>query len=226
MQRDEGCHVEGLGRKRDFIVATYRIETTGDWTTEIPTAAPCGPGCRLRAHDERERLTGPGHPLLVVKCTVHGAYFTVYPPGFLPFSRRPLVPRGQRWEETMFEAAIDAAKGERQSDIGEQGSWWSTQWRHILRLGLLLGLVGDDRVGQEAAQGLGIDLHLHLGARVAFGKGGFRRRGGAITKVLEAVRSAGADRLRRLLRTGFLTGFCGRCFWSDPRFGLTPVGAF
>ena len=223
MQRQEGCHVGGVGRKRDFIVAPYRLESTGGWTTEIPKAAPCGPGCRVRYHDHRERVTGIGHPLLVVRCVVHGRSFTVYPPGFTPYSRRRLVPRQDRWEATMFEAALDAAEGERWSDVGDQGGWWSTQRRHIARLGVLLGLAGDDRAGEEAAQALKVDLHVLFGARKAFGSKGFRHSGGAIVEVLDALLRAGSDVLRRLLRVGVVTGFCGRCFWSDARWGLRPV---
>jgi hypothetical protein len=163
---------------------------------------------------------------MVVKCVVHDRYFTVQPPGFVPHGRSRLVPRQGRWEATIFEAALDASEGERWSDVGEQCGWWSTQWRRLLRLGTLLGLVGDERSGEEAAQALGVDLHVHVEAREAFGLGGFRRRGGAIVKVLEAVRSAGADVRRRLLWAGFVTEWCGRCFFSDARFGVKPVGTF
>lgn len=216
----------GSGRKRDFIISSYRLEASGVWTTEVPRSAPCGPGCRVRYHDYRERVTGPRHPLLVVRCVVHEARFTVYPPGFTPYSRQRLVPREERWDSTQFEAALDATEGERWSDVGDRGGWWSTQWRHLLLLGALLGLVGDGRVGEKAAQALGVDLHLYVEAREAFALGGFRRRRGAIVEVLEAVRRAGGDVLRRLLRAGMVTGQLGRSFWSDARFGVVPVMTF
>lgn len=226
MQRREGCHNDDSGRRRDFIIAPYHLDEAGDWTTELPSAAPCGPGCDIRRHDDRERKTGPAHPLLVVRCYVHNRSFTVYPPGFTPFVRRGLVPRQKRCETTFFEAALDAADGERWSDSGGQGGWWTTQWRHIARLGELLGLGADGRVGERAAQALEVDLHLHIEAREAFGTGGFRRRGRAVVQVLEATRLVAGDVLRRLLRAGFETGFCGRSFWADPLWGLWPVVPF
>lgn len=126
----------------------------------------------------------------------------------------------------MFEPALDAAEGDRWSDCGAEGGLWSTQWRHIARLGVLVGLAGDSRDGEQAAQALGVDLHVHVGAREDFARSGFQGRGGAIMAVLTAVRDASADVLRRLLRAGAVTGYCGRCFWSDARFGVRPVGAF
>lgn len=226
MSHQGGLHCSDRGRNREFITAPYFLDETGDWTTEVPAAAPCGPGCRVRYHDFRDRKTGPKHPLLVVRCVVHKRSFTVYPTGFTPYSRRRLAPRVGRWVATIFEAALDAAQGERWSDWGDGGGWWSTQWRHLERLGVLLGLGVDDRVGERVARVLGVDLHVHIEAREAFGAGGFRRRGRALVRVLEAVLGAGSDVLRRLLRAGCATGFCGRSFWSDPRRGLSPVASF
>jgi len=228
MQRQQRCHSGNSGRKRDFIIAPYYLDEAGGWTTELPSAAPCGPGCGIRHHDSRERKTGPEHPLLVVRCIVHNRSFTIYPPGFTPYGRRRLVPRHQRWEATIFEAALDAGEGEgeRWSDTGQQGGWWSTQWRHLRRIGELFGLGGDGRLGERVAQLLRVDLHVHLEAREAFGAGGFRRRGRAVRQVLVAVRDAGGDVLRRLLRAGYAASLWGRGFWADPRWGLRPVMVF
>ena len=223
MQREEGCHGGHSRRNRDFIIAPYYLDEAGGWIAERPATAPCGPGCDIREHGSRERKTGPGHPLLVIRCVVHNRSFTIYPPGFTPYGRRRLVPRHQRWAATIFEAVLDASEGERWSDTGQQGGWWSTQWRHLERLGELLGLGGGDRVGERVAQVLGVALHVHIEARTAFGIGGFHRRGRAVRKVLKAVRDAGGDVLRRLLRAGYAAGQWGRGFWADPRWGLRPV---
>ena len=223
MQREEDCHGGHSRRNRDFIIAPYHLDEAGGWIAELPATAPCGPDCRIRRHDSRKRKTGPKHPLLVLRCVVHHRSFTVYPPGLMPFGRRRLVPRHQRWEATIFEAALDASEGERWSDTGQLGGWWSTQWRHLGRLGELLGLGGGDRLGERVAQQLGVDLHVHLEARGAYDARGFQRRGRAVRKVLEAVRVAGSDVLRRLLRAGYEAGLFGRGFWADPRWGLRPV---
>lgn len=226
MQHPGGCHGSGSGRKRDFIIGEYRVDGTGERTTELPRTAPCGPGCCIRHHDVRERVTGPGHPLLVVRCVVHGLSYTVYPPGFTPFGRHRLVPKQESWQATVFEAALDAAEGERWSDIGAEGGWWSTQWRHLVRLGVILGLSADEREGELAARALGVDLHVHVAGREAFGAGGYRRRGQGVAAVLAAVRHAGGDALRRLLHAGWVTGMWGRGFFVGCRWGLRPPAAF
>jgi hypothetical protein len=220
------CNNNNSGRKRDFIIGPYRLDEAGDWTTELPDRAPCGSGCNIRRHGERERKTGPGHPLLVIRCTVHEQSFTIYPPGFTPFARRCLISEHGRCEATAFKAALDAAEGERWSDFGGLRGWWSTQWRHIARLGELFGLSTTTRVSELVAKALGVDLHLHIEARAAFSSGGFRYRGRAVVGVLEAVRAAGGDVLRRHLRAGHSSGCFGRSFRADPRRGLVPVVPF
>jgi hypothetical protein len=154
---------------------------------------------------------------------VHKQSFTVYPPGYTPFARKRLVPRHERWEATIFEAALDAADGERWSDTGGQGGRWTTQWRHIARLGELLGLDADGRIAEIVAKALRVDLHVHAKAREKFCSGGFRNRGRAVVQVLEAALAAGAGMLWRLLRAGYMAGLCGRGFWANPRWGLKPM---
>jgi hypothetical protein len=48
--------------------------------------------CRLNKHAWRDRKTGPCVPLRVFYCWSHERYFTVYPMGHVPYSRKPVLP--------------------------------------------------------------------------------------------------------------------------------------
>ena len=221
-----GCHTSGTGRKRDFIVAPYSLRD-GDWEAELPRTCPCGDGCRVREHDRRNRVTGPRHPLIVVVCVTHKRYFTLYPPAYVPYGRRRLVPKQDCWKGTMFEAAADASdpNHERWSDIGEEKEWSSTQWRHIMRAGELLALSSPTELAEQAAMHLGVDLHVHERARQQYRAGDYRQRGRAVMMVLSPA-VCGEGRTRRLLRAGCISDWCGRSFFADQRVGLLPIASF
>jgi hypothetical protein len=223
------CHVLGIGRKRDFIFTRYDCDEHGEWVAKLPQTAPCGCGddCRIREHDIRPRRTGPGHPLVVIVCVVHGRYFTLYPVGYVPYGRKRLISEEKDDKETFFSAAFDAADGsERWSEIGNDGRWWSTQWRQILRAGELLGLGGDGRASERAAMHLGISLHVHVEACRQYGQKSFRQRGRAVIKTVQAVIAAGVGLLWRLLRAGYAAGCLGRSFYADLERRLIAVTSF
>ena len=226
MQRQGGCHSHGKGSKRDFIIAEYHRDGVGEWCAPIPASAPCGPGCRIKEHASRGRVTGPKHPLIVVICETHKQSFTLYPPGFLPYGRKRLVPQQSRWDATVFQAAVDAEEGERWSEIGGSEAWWPTQWRQIGWAGEVLGLRSSAEVGERVSRELGLSLHEHRDARSAFAQGGFRERGRVVMRVLRATVQAGGDVLRRLLRAGHLVGLFGRAFRWNTRGGLMPMVTF
>jgi len=78
---------------RPFVVAEYVEEEPGGvWRPVRVGECPFGEGCRVRHHDVRERKTGPGIALAVCRCEVHERYFTVYPPGHVPYGRQRLAP--------------------------------------------------------------------------------------------------------------------------------------
>ncbi len=89
------CHKSRLavesGLSRPFVSAPY-VEEDGRWRPVRVTECPYGEGCRISHHDCRPRKTGPGHPLAVKRCHVHGRYFTVYPPGQVPYGRQRIAP--------------------------------------------------------------------------------------------------------------------------------------
>jgi hypothetical protein len=138
-----------------------------------------------------------------------------------------LVPDDEGWESTHFKAALDASEGERWSDFGRTGErWWTTQWRHLQRLGELFGWGADGTVVELIAEALGVPLHLALEAHAKFDCGGFRNRGRALVQLLDAIRNAGVVILRRLMHAGYLANWCGRAFYADPRWGLRAMVPF
>ena len=89
------CHKPGsqveIGLSRPFVSAPY-VEEDGRWRPVAVSECPYGEGCRITEHDYRPRKTGPGHPLAVKRCHVHMHYFTVYPPGQVPYGRQRIAP--------------------------------------------------------------------------------------------------------------------------------------
>jgi len=111
---------------RSFITGPYYPDANGVYRPETPTKCPNardGDSCLIRIDSWRLRKLGPDFPLAVFVCLEHHVYFTAYPSGFFPYSRKslvPLTPEGQvikevppedMWKDTIFEAIHDAAKG-------------------------------------------------------------------------------------------------------------------
>lgn len=223
------CRELGAGRKRDFIFARYERDDYGECNVQMPKSAPCGCSgeCRIREHSMRERRTGPGHPLVVIECTVHGRYFTLYPPGYVPYGRRRLIVEDEDDEQTVFTAAKEASAGaERWSETGDEGRWWSTQWRQIRRCGELLALECEVAKGERVSMHLGISLHEHVEARSRYGHSSFRERGRAVMQVVGAAIGAGVGLLWRLLKAGYESGCLGRSFYADAQQRLIAVMLF
>jgi hypothetical protein len=85
--------------------------------------AGVGERCQLRKHGFRSRKTGPGFGLQRLHCELHGVYFTVYPPGYVPYARQAVAPvdeRGQvvapaegaaAWRPTLFRRGAGSGSG-------------------------------------------------------------------------------------------------------------------
>lgn len=203
----------------------------------MPRAGPCSDAderhCHIVVHDYRLRKTGPRHSLAVFKCKVHGGCFTAYPPGHVPYGRQPLtivspdgtsvssgiVPGAGQFADTLFDAALDAAKGRAwrrpvdvewcpdtqtrlPAPVAAEGLVWSTQVRHLDRVTQLLGLDAPDADARVAfAEILAIDtlvLHEQSGAS------GYRARGRAVEAVLAAIGDRAPD--ARLTEAGAKAG--------------------
>jgi hypothetical protein len=123
--------------------------------------------CEIRDRGWRERKKGPEYPLKICKCLIHICCFTVYPPGYGPYERRPLallshdgqalsVPEslsGEADRLTSFVALVDFNNGkwwppdlETAWALGWEGiapGVYRTQIRHIARLADFFGINPD-----------------------------------------------------------------------------------
>jgi hypothetical protein len=229
------------------VVTPYSPGSAGTPVPAIPTTCPLDRSsnstCDVRKKDQRKRKTGPCFALTVVKCYTHGRCFTLYPPGFAPYQRQPVVrlaldgavPLGdgqeelhgfEAFESTLFEAALDAREGRawaRNSERQIPERWWSTQGRHLR---LALGLLGicatlGDRLRERIAEVLRVPLLiLRQEATKEREKAlGYRQRGKAISRVLRKIR---CDRgaAFRLLFSGYATGQWGLPLSWDPKRDL------
>lgn len=213
---------------RPFIVTPYTADADGQLIAEMPARCPLSEGaasterCRLVIDHLRQRKTGPRHPLAVVRCRTHGCGFTLYPAGFGPYLRQPVVqmapdgqcaPAGQdEFAGTLFEAAVDAKQGrpwartsETEDDPPER--WWGTQGRHLRFAARLVGVAHDlaDAVRETIAAALSVSalvLREHSLAR------GYRAIGEAVCDVLGRFRG-GPRRAWQLLVCGHLAGHWG-----------------
>lgn len=104
-----------------------------------------------------------------MRCLTHGIGFTLYPPGFTPYGRKPIAPvgpdgaimvqhgDGHPFEGTYFDAAIDAQKGHlwpAESYVGNQESLYQTQRRQLEWIAMLFGLDEfiDERMRERIAR--------------------------------------------------------------------------
>jgi hypothetical protein len=176
-----------------------------------------------------------------MKCKVHKKFSTVYPLGYVPYGRQPLlavVPDGKPlqepkagaaskpdldapWRDTMFQAALDAAEREPWPREPEKPSnrWWPQQRRMLAWAMKLLGLGSDagSRTALLIASVLAVPMMLlKEGIDSIRAKPGYYRRGRAICSVLRSM-PPDFNRLDRLLAAGHHAGLWGQPYRWDPR---------
>lgn len=168
----------------------------------LPTVCPWhedGQRCDVRRHCTRERKCGPGFALTVVRCWVHGVAFTLYPLGWTPYGRAPVVGDGSLFElvlEVASARSLSAAAGYRRTHV--RAIAWAACW---------LGLCASQHEAVAAA--LDFDLAPHTRRRAAFARGWSWY--GRAKLVSEAHRAIASDRrLERVLVAGFRSGCLGR----------------
>lgn len=159
---------------------------------------------------------------MVVKCKNHGTCMTVYPRGYVKYSRTKVCPteantepkrKAEAWKDTIFEPSMSSEWCTRYAYTGD--ACWQT-WRRRLGLaGRVLGLTGPSVVGEQVAAILEVPLHHHQDARALFASGGIGAEQAAIRNVLAEIQVTG--RLwRQVLRAGHVTGTWGRAWeWTD-----------
>lgn len=243
--------------RRPFVITPYSSDASGVMRPVLPACCPAGaesrdPPCRIGVHDWRKRKAGPDFPLAVVRCHRHQVSFTLYPPGFGPYRREPVVklapdgapiirdaeggdpeatedPLREDFENTLLQAAVDARDGlswRRPDEASADGGSWSTQCRHLGLGARILGLARDvsARVVETIGQVLSVEtLHLR-DQRSQIGRG-YRSSGQVICSVLARLRRS-ARRAWSLLWCGYLTGCWGEPWLWDARRKVFDRGAF
>ncbi len=166
-----------------------------------------------------------------MRCLAHQKYFTIYPPGYNPYGRKPLVHLAtdggrlldlengvERFQGTLFDAALDASKNKPCGDGQGLSSFLPflpTQVRHIQRAAAILGLepaLNDDQ-RHAIAQTLTLpSLLLHTAAACFVTNPGYQDAGKAICSVLKELPDT-TSLFERLAETGYQTGL-----WPAPFF--------
>ncbi len=239
-----------LSKKGDkiFITSPYYADNQGRLAPDPPCLCPLQihdkRPCEIIRHYFRDRQTGPCFPLLVLKCLTHKIGFTIYPPGYTPHGRKllaPVAPDGcyptteksgaLRFEDTIFDAALDAANRvfwPYESLEGYDVSRRITQKRHLDRAALILGVHPelDERVREELAQILSVPgQNLHDCAKNILENCDDHSRGKAICTILSLI-EASACMFSRLAEAGAVV-----CLWPwperwDPRLKILRSSPF
>jgi hypothetical protein len=202
-------------RRPAFVIGEYADGALVEVPLECPQLSIEAP-CDVIQHSLRARKTGPRHAIVVCYCHAHGLHFAVYPSGFVPYARRPLI-ESDDGASSYADAARDAAAGEAwpRTQAGETPGWWNTQRRLILRLGEAIGAFSDLR----DLIALTIALPLRVLMRIA-GAVGYRARGRALVAGIEEL---GGD-FDRLLLAGALAGTWGLPWrWQPSPARLVPL---
>ena len=216
-----------------YIISPYFIDNEGKAVPELPHNCPnCeGQSCTIVVDHLRERKTGPPFSLHVVYCKVHTIGFTLYPPGYYPYSRHTLAPVDSEGNQltrsddelslyagTLFAAATDAAAGKSWPYESEENSLdprFPTQIRHLQRTILLLGIAPetDVHLREEIAQILGVQGQLlsDSSRKIDLPVCGYQCYGSAICDILQHIPTE--TMFERLTETGVGIGL-----WPAPFF--------
>ena len=179
--------------QRRVVTAEYLTDHFGRLRPQRPrrccSALP-GEKCEIKWNGYRVRKCGIGYPLALACCRTHGDAFTIYPPGWAPFSRRIIVlvsPAGadvecngaglDDWTDTAFGASADASASIGWPSSSSRVPAWRlkhdrepygvarTQRRHIAGINLLFALSSNSSDEQaEVVAAIGVDLSVIIQA--------------------------------------------------------------
>jgi hypothetical protein len=118
----------------------------------------------MRGAGWRDRATGPRHRLRKVRCITHGTAFTLYPVGYVPYGREPVIcqveaTKPEDGQASLVGAAVAERRGERWPEElieDERGPVRRTQRRRIAAVGRFVGL-DQPVVGSRLLGELGLD---------------------------------------------------------------------
>lgn len=224
--KTQGESSHNTDAKRKFMTVRYLEGEDGALEAVVPEHCMCGGdgrACRIWRHAYRARQQGPDHRLLVARCTTHGVYFTLYPPGWTPWGRKPVVAASA--DETLFSAARDAASGllwpRHQGREQSDGEVARTQSRDIENAARWLGLRETRDLEDAIFEALGLEsLDAHQSARRMWAQAtGRQPRARLVVDILDEL--DGADRLlERLLEAGTATQHFDVVYIVDKNGGL------
>jgi hypothetical protein len=195
-----------------------------------------GEDCQIKFNGSRPRKCGIGHPLVLARCKVHKVTFTVYPPGWTPFSRRINadvslagfdieggVEGLESWTHTSFGAAVDAEASRIWPASSSGIKKWSlkhgiepygvakTQRRHIAGINSLFALSthnSEDQAKVVATLGVNLSVLAQESGRVRDGPE-IVAEGSKGAAVLSALGKSSRRLLPGITRLGFDRGYWG-----------------
>ena len=186
-------------RGKEYIILPYYKGKKGKRICSKPEVLPCGRDgkkCHVVIKYSRDRSTGPEFPLMVVHCETHGVHFTIYPPGYCPYSRTKLYPyntaeesqestREKSSESSLFDSAMSSIWRKNYEYTGD--TCWKTHRQRLNKAGQLLGLTGSESLGERISALLSIPLHIYKNQRKLFAKGTVSSEKKAVKKLVEAI---------------------------------------
>ena len=181
----------------------------------------------MRRHSKRQRQDGPGHPLVVMYCSTHGCYFTVYPLGWYPYARRPVPQIMQVLQDVLDGKEVDTIFG---YVFAAQSQPWSAMegqrrqhTRQLAYAATYLGLSAPEADFNALHDALGVDVGVLKGARTQYAETRYwQERARTMVHILDAMlHTATTDEelLRRLLHVGYVSGKVGQAWWIDADSG-------
>jgi hypothetical protein len=204
------------------VQAAYEVGPTGTLSAPVPERCPFGEDgsdCLVTRHDQRARKSGPEHAIVVCRCRTHSVYFTVYPPGHVPYGRVAVVASdaegrtvaGDALDDTLFGAAAEAS-----SEASARRTQRRTLVRRLELCAALLALTASaDAVRAAVAGALWLpQLRLRETAQQYALKRHLRERAQAVLSLLAQISQ---QRLRTgILVAGHIAGLWGRPSRWDP----------
>jgi len=180
-------------------------------------------------------------PLAMIRCHTHGRFHTLYPPGYVPYSRQPLLhvdalgnaippdsPGEELFKGTLLELPGPGAEPARARDVDNEAAAAARRsraragQRRVGFLGRLFGLEGATvRVQEQLAALLHIPLVLLTLAARTYAGARFATRREQVRGVLDAL-VLGPGLLWRLMEAGYRTGFFGRAWIAGNCLGGPP----
>ena len=217
------------------MISPYTIDTEdGSPTPVLPTVCPLyssdNHDCRIKNSHRRWRKTGPNFSLFVVVCQEHNIGFTLYPPGYYPYSRHTLAPvsidgsllveqsNQHSFSGTLFDAPLNAAAGNiwcQESTEDSLRPRLTTQNLHIGRIARLfgIGVDGEPRQREEVSQILMLPGQLLHDCSAAFAEAiAIKIKGAIISRILDQIPFF-ATIFERLAELG-----AGASLWPPPLF--------